>query len=514
MRSRKWIVIAVIVVAASALGLLYWRGRAIMQTGPSQYVTEQARTGDVIVTASGTGNLAPVRSRTLHATSTGKIAAIHISVGDDVTAGQALVELDNEEILAQYERSRMELESARLGLRDLLGLPAGAALPENLMKGTILESPSAGRIMNLQPREGERITAGSRVCEVIDDTHALIEVRVTPREAGLISEGDETTLYLHDFSGSYTAIVRHVDPDPSPTDEGVAMNRVVVMMENPRGLIKPGQAAEVRFHGVGVQRAGQVIQPPTQSIYAQVTGTVESVLVREGQLVQEEQTLLTISSPSHSVALSRQLLQIRQAELSVAGAERSLSALTMRSPIDGVVTAVHPDAGEEVTPGAPVVTVSDVNTFILSIDVDELDIPTVEIGLEATLKVDAFPGDTFTGGVESVSLAASMSNGVAVFPVRILLPGHPRLREGMSATAEIEVDRATDVLVVSAEAVTTSDGVSTVRVLTDEGIEVREVSMGISDGRHTEIVEGLDPGEEIIIASVGPQLPGLFRPGR
>jgi len=281
-------------------------------------------------------------------------------------------------------------------------------------------------------------------------------------------------------------------------------------VDNPRGLIRPGHTADVHF--TGFQRQGEVIEPPTNKIYSDISGTVENVLVREGGRVKEDTTILTLSAPSHSVSISQQMNRIRSAEISTARQQKSLEDLTVDSPIDGEVTELEIEEGDEVSPGTTLAKVSDYDSFQLTIEVDELEIGSVKIGQSAEIDVDAVPDKDISGEVASISSTPSVTDGAAAYPVKIVVLAHEGLMEGMSASAEVEVDRRTDVIVVPSEAVVTADGQSTVQVVTEEGLEVREVKTGLSDGTHTEIISGIKEGEEVILAHIGDEPQMHFGP--
>ncbi len=492
---------------------MYLRTQAARHAAVEQYVTETVTKGEVISTVSDSGHLQPHRRREVTATAAGELAAVHVSVGDSVGTGDILVEMDDEDLQLRAERSRLDLQSARLSLRELLGLSPDDPLPDDLMAATSVAVPASGRLRSVAVQEGDRIGPDTPLGEIVRDDVAHLEVGVTPREVEYISPGDAVTLYLHDFAGSLPGQVVDVDEEATPADR-VALHTVEITAENPRGLISPGQTADVHFPARGFTREGEVVELPVTRVYSEVGGTVEQLMVRAGQKVHEDDPFLVLSSPSHSVAINQQLLRIRQAELAIAAEERALRDLTIVSPVAGTVTEVECEAGDHVSPGAHLLTVSDSDPYHLEIEVDELDIAAVQVGQEARIKVDALPRAEIHGEVASVSRTATIADGVAVYSVTITVPPTDGLRDGMSATAEIEVGRVADAVVVPAEAVVTADGISTVRVRTDGDVQVREVEIGLSDGTHTEIISGVQVGEEVVLASVRPPMtPPFMGPG-
>src|SRR4249920_3601089 len=90
------------------------------------------------------------------------------------------------------------------------------------------------------------------------------------------------------------------------------------------------------------------------------------------------------------------------------GAQNSLSKTTIVAPIDGVVTARRIEEGEVAVigvqnqPGTVLLTISDMSVVEAEMEVDEASIPSVTEGLEARVRVDAYPNRTFTGVVTEV----------------------------------------------------------------------------------------------------------------
>ena len=82
----------------------------------------------------------------------------------------------------------------------------------------------------------------------------------------------------------------------------------------------------------------------------------------------------------------------------------------------------------------------------------------------------------------------------------MMTPENFQLREGLTVTVSILVDERNDVLLVPNSAITSSGRQTYVKVVSPDGvIEDRLVITGISDWQYTEIVEGLDEGEQVVV---------------
>lgn len=162
--------------------------------------------------------------------------------------------------------------------------------------------------------------------------------------------------------------------------------------------------------------------------------------------------------------------------------------------------------GVGVAPGQTVATIYDLDGFHLSADVDEIDAVLVAEGQPATVLVDALGDREIDGRVTHVAVAPERApTGGVTYPVRVDLIGLDvdlPLRVGLTASVEIEVQRAADVLVVPSSALLRRGGAEVVYV-TEDGV-AREVPVEVTlIGDGVAAVEGaLEPGDEVVISDV------------
>ncbi len=144
-----------------------------------------------------------------------------------------------------------------------------------------------------------------------------------------------------------------------------------------------------------------------------------------------------------------------------------------------------------------VFTIASSDEATISVSVDELDIGSVEIGQNATVTLDAFEDDEFTGTVTDVS-ASSSSSGT--YTVEVTIPREDGMLAGMSATVTINIEEVNDVIVIPVSAlVESSDGYYVYTEADDEGNLSGEtqVEVGLSNGTYAEITSGLSIGDTV-----------------
>ena len=142
--------------------------------------------------------------------------------------------------------------------------------------------------------------------------------------------------------------------------------------------------------------------------------------------------------------------------------------------------------------------------LIASVSLSEIDIVNVKANQKVALTLDAFSDMTFTGKVLSVNTSGSVSSGVTSYPVKILLdPVSVDIYPNMSVEAEIITEVKNDVILVPTTAITTLNNASTVQIKKEDGsIDTVEVEIGSSNDLQTEIISGINEGDEVVTSVI------------
>jgi len=220
---------------------------------------------------------------------------------------------------------------------------------------------------------------------------------------------------------------------------------------------------------------------------------------------------------------------VRQIRDSLAEIESRLAEAVIKAPCSGVVIGRHIREGEMITAvseygaGAPIVTIGDLSTMLVKVDLNEVDVDKIHLGLPVEITADALRGRSYAGTVTRISpasVAREGEQGIVRFPIEITVQGSDAdLKPGMTANAAIVCDRAEDTLWVPNDAVFEKEdekGKSFVSVVTGEKkkdksflsvakegktgepiTEDRDVTTGLSNDARTEIKTGLKEGEEV-----------------
>jgi HlyD family secretion protein len=177
--------------------------------------------------------------------------------------------------------------------------------------------------------------------------------------------------------------------------------------------------------------------------------------VRESELKAREQEIKTRET------------QLQQQEAGLASSQHTLAQVRFDAPFDGIVTRRNVEEGENVVigtmnnAGTVLLTVADMSTIEAEVEVDETDIPFVQMGQAAKVEIDAIPDRVFTGRVSEIGNSPIQTTGTGTtrtatnFKVTITIDGEiPDVRPGFTCTAEITTATKQQVTAVPIQSMT------------------------------------------------------------
>jgi len=204
---------------------------------------------------------------------------------------------------------------------------------------------------------------------------------------------------------------------------------------------------------------------------------------------------------------------VAAAQARVDAAQATLNMARIAAPFAGVVTQAEPLPGDQVNAGATAFRVDDLSHFLVDVQISEVDINSVTVGQEVSLKFDAILDRDYKGRVVEVGQAGNTVQGVVSFDVTVeLTDADESVKPGMTAGINIVVTELNDVLMVPNRAVRVVDNKRVVYVLRDGQAVMVEVRLGQSSDSYSALADGdIKEGDLIILnppTSFGPGGPG------
>lgn len=211
----------------------------------------------------------------------------------------------------------------------------------------------------------------------------------------------------------------------------------------------------------------------------------------------------------------QELQQAQSAVVSAEAAEQSaraqVGALAVRlgetritSPLDGVISSRRLDPGVLVGPTAgtgSIVTIDQIDVLRLFVTVNENDVLRLRLGQPTKVELDSVPGRVFLGKV--MRLAPSLDPATRTLDAEVHLPNPSgELRAGMYGRASIVTGVHPAAVTVPSPAVQFTSGRSFVFALQGDKVQRREIKLGVDGEEWLEVLQGLQPEEEIVVAGL------------
>ncbi|MBG0775971.1 MAG: efflux RND transporter periplasmic adaptor subunit [Desulfovibrionaceae bacterium] len=275
------------------------------------------------------------------------------------------------------------------------------------------------------------------------------------------------------------------------------------------------RTAEAQLNNVKAQRAAKMATlKQAQSEFERQEGMLRAKATSRQNY---EDALATLTETQADIAALD--AQIVSASITVDTARIDLGYTSIVAPMDGVVVAVVAKEGQTVNAAQStptIVKLAQLDTMTVKAEVSEADVVHVQPGQRATFTILGEPDHEYVATLRSIEPApdsitedddattSSSSDAVAVYYNALLDVPNPdhKLRISMTAEVSIVLAEAKGALAIPATALDAAGagGNATVRVLGDDGRpQARTVRTGLSDGVHVQILDGLAPGERVIL---------------
>ncbi len=505
-------VIAVLIIGGAIF--LQRRQQAASTESQAQRTAVAARQ-DITSTLSASGSLSAKDSYTVTSLVEGEVLSADFEEGDQVTEGQVLYQIDSSSMESQVTSAQNSLQRAQ---DDLADAQADYNEAQSKFSGNTYKSTRSGYIRNLYIEAGDRVSGGTTVADIYDDTTMKLKVPFLSADAAAIAPGTECTVTLTDTGEMLTGTVTSV----SNMDETITGGRIVryvhVQVANPGGLTTSHMAVVTVGDMTCVEEG--TFEPSVETTMTaedlDSTVEIETVLVSEGDYVTEGTPLFSMTASSADRMMRNYKSSVDSAQQQVENAQNSIESTqdtydnyTITAPISGQVIVKNVNAGETITRDSSSETalaiIYDLSELTFEMSIDEMDIQSVEVGQKVQVVADAFEGQTFTGTVTNVSINGSYSNGVTNYPVTVTLDDAGDLIPGMNVTGTIILDEATDVLAIPADSlmrgnrVYVKDPSAEAEPGVPAGFRSVEVETGLISDEYVEITSGLSEGDEVYV---------------
>lgn len=479
-RTRNIIIISAVAVllAIGAFVVITLVKQEGDQTSTLTYRVGSVSSGEISSTISGSGTLSALESQSVTTTAEATVTSVNFVPGDTIKAGEVIMTMTSPDVESDLSDLKDELTDTRASL----------ATAKQLLTNLSVTASKGGVVKDIRAEVGSIVDHMDYLCLIATDGKMQVSIPATSEmsqyDAVTVAVGeDEQDGYITKISDGAATIVFTDDYYPVGTS-------ATVLGENGNTF------------GTGNITVNEYVEVTAAS------GKIATVSVKDEQRVSKGSTVFKLAQGAPTAAYTT----LKETEADLLDQIQTLeNLLTVTADEDCTLTSLTVKAGETVSAGTTVCTLTGTGGFTLALSIDELDIASVALGQNATITLDALDG-SFSGTVTNISYSGSGSY-VTSYTATITTDPIDGAYPGMSASADIITDTSGETLIVSVSAVQydgdtayvylADDTATAGTTLTESEINLDQltkmtVTTGMSDGSYIAVTaEGLASGDLI-----------------
>ncbi len=539
-RALVFVAIALVVFVAIGYVALQGKMQGAQTKGPAGATVTR---GDLSLKVIETGTIDAVKAVEVRSRASGRLKTLLVEEGDLVTQGQLIAVIDPQEVELIEEQNEAQLRGAQSAIArttveiEQRRVTAQAALvqAEKRLEQLRVELGAQPTLSRAAVRQAEAALASAR-----QERERLMSSSHPNRRTAMNQTVDEDRASFETARREYDRL-RDLESkgyvagralDSAKLQYDLSRFRLQAAVDNQNRL-----EAELRLE---ISKAEESIKQATADLDRATANTIQDTVKRReyeaavASVAQARAALKDVEVLKHS----RSQGQATAAQLSsvLRDTRRQLRETRIVAPMSGVVTKRYMEVGELVTAlsafsaGSPVVRIEDRNSMRVTLNVNEIDVARLALGMGAKIDVDAIPDKTLNGRVTKIApasnalsaaqgqAAAASAEAVVKYEVEIVLDRvDPKLRSGMSAKCTLEVVSRKNALQLPLEFVgKDKDGrfVMIAPAKKDAKATRQTVRVGISSGALIEILDGVKEGDKVVRPEFkGPPRAGFMQMG-
>ena len=502
----KGLIVLVVLVVVIFVVIPKVVGKKANEMMEGLYQTENPTVQDLQMTLTGTGTIAPNDQYTITPMVQGEITEAPFEEGDVVEKGQLLYQFSTESAEDAVKSAELSVRQAKQSYED--AVDAKKQSTDNLS----LISDQEGYVKKLYVSAGEKISAGSKVADLYDNTTMVLEVPFNASEVERSWIGNRANVYVGDESDKLKGTVTAISPATQTLAGNMVVTYVTIEVLNP-GAISAGMSGTASIGGVDCNSEGTFAVKSEGTLVADASGTIEKLNLKEGKYLNKGDTYLVLKDASVGDSVASSKLSLESAENQLSSAKKSLDDYSITAPIAGTVITKNAKEGDNInaTYANPLAVIYDLSKVKFQMKVDELDVLKIYVGQEVGVTADALEGVEMTGHITNISLEAITTGGVTEYPVTVEMDKVGKLLPGMNVSATIVLEEEKDALCIPVDALMRGD---VVYVKNEEGQETdadaiaagvpagfheATVQTGLSSESYVQILSGLQEADEVYV---------------
>ena len=545
----------------------------------ARYLTAVVERGRLIVSVSGSGQVAVSDQVDIKPKVSGELAGLYIKKDQDIEEGYLLAVINTSTAQRAVSEAEISLESAKISLEELLSEPDAQSLlqAQNALAqaerdfeiaernyGNIEEDTEQTLTEAYEDGYADVSTSFFTLSEYMQDlknvlgTEDYVEKYITSYKlilgkdsfliqrfidnyyqaedlynesftffGGVFQDDERDQIYklVNDTLEAAKATSRTLESARHMYDAITAKSYHQYYVSSVIDSMKPKIENDLSgiFSTVGsLQNTIDIINDTVQDMPDKIKDAELALKSAEEKLADKKLALEDLEGGPDPLDIRTQQNVVAQKEAALTDAKAELADCYIYSPFSGVVATVNSDIkkGDTISSSLVLATII-TEQKIAEITINEIDAAQVKINQKANITLDAVEDMNITGKVTEIDTLGTVTQGVVTYDVKIALDTQEdRIKPGMSLSAVIITEAKKNVLLVSNLAIKQQGDTSYVQVvdganiersaianisgavISVSGLHMRLIQTGISNDTMTEITDGLEEGDTIVVQTV------------
>ena len=546
-----WFFLALLVIGGGLVYMIFGR-----QAKPVEYVTQEVKRGNVVQTVTATGKVKSHSEISLNFKNAGKLSVKNVKVGDAVKVNDVLAQLKATDLAINVQKAQAALTEARANLAKL---KTGATQTDVAVSQAAVDKAAADLASSKDDLQNTKETyqqslANTRL-SLLSDIGAAItkgEISLQKIDDAINYEGSKANISFSDYvleikvendfetaqlkmtaaAGSYAAAKTDLSDakiDAAVDDSLSAITFLSQTLDNLAQLLTTTiitstvtladldtlkttnntERTTTNTSLTTLQTDKNSLAVARLTYQTKVQAAENAVRAAERNLSSAQASLNYKIAPPRSEDITLYEVAVRRAEADLQLASDQYNDTILRAPIDGVITDVAYEIGEQTSLTVPVIKMLADEKYEVEVDIPESDIVKINTGDAVQITFDAFSSDdNFIGQVIKIDPAQTEIQDVIYYKVTVAISAdqpeavkalQDKIKPGMTANVTVSTARAENVLIIPLRSVKEENGRKIVEVLQEEKPVSVPVEIGLrGDEGLVEVKSGLTEGQLVI----------------
>lgn len=559
---KKKMLLAIIIIIIAISG--YFGYKKIFTTATvTKYILSPVKKGTIVVSVSGTGQVATLDQIDLKSKASGDLIALNITEGQEIKAGDLIAQINAKDALKTVRDAQINLESAKLSLKKTLAPTDSLSI---LQAENSLANAEQSKIQaqdDLKKAYDDAFTAVANAFlelpTVITGLHdVLYNTTYNTNQSNINYYTDLVSNYYQNentittFKNSaentyntaksaydknfndYRSTNRYAEPEAITSllnetyNTTKAIAEAVKNADNFFSFAKDKLSdktsnlpAYLNSHQTSIGSYTSKINTHIASLLAiknTIKNSNDSIASIELTINEKTESLKDLKAGTDALDIESSQLTVKQRENSLRDAQSALADYTLRAPFDGIIASVSAKKNDSVSSGTIIGTLM-TKQKVVEVSLNEVDVAKIKVGQKASMTFDAIEDLEMTGKVVQIDSIGTVSSGVVSYTVKIAFDTqNDNVKPGMSVSASIITETKTDILLISSSAIKTKNGQNyvqtipnplttttqdeTTTVTSAESPTQKAITLGIADDTNSEVINGLNQGDKIVTQTI------------